>query len=216
MFHVYKTLTSDVTNAYAGNVASKFEVKLGLKLPGTAWKVSIVSAMLPRMALFKDLQNETKNLIEMWYDVDGISDSSKRKHAWFHANDLKFLERTYKGQTGIDFMNEVKVLKDERRNIRITAGKKVLDAHWVKLEWKREAGEPELLMHHSNPGTHNRILRKFAETMDWVDTGNFNEYVGMNLVISYPSHIRETSEFSTNDAHKVDAMWMQLSSKADF
>ena len=33
MWHVYKTLTSDVTADYAGNVANKFKVKLGLRLP---------------------------------------------------------------------------------------------------------------------------------------------------------------------------------------
>ena len=114
-------------------------------------------------------------------------------------------------------MNEVKGLIDERRNILIPTGKKVLDAQWVKLEWKREAGEPELLMHHSDLGTGNRILRKFADTMDWLNTANYkDDHAGMNLLISHPSHIRETTDLANGEAHKLDATWMMLSRKADF
>ena len=45
MFHVYKTLVSDVTADYSGNVGNKFKVKLGLQVPGGTWKVSIHSAI---------------------------------------------------------------------------------------------------------------------------------------------------------------------------
>lgn len=55
MSNIYLTLVSDVTSDYASNVANQFEVKLGLRLSGTRWKVSIASAILPKMALFKDL-----------------------------------------------------------------------------------------------------------------------------------------------------------------
>ena len=47
------------------------------------------------MSLFKDLQSETENLIEMWYDVDGVSVADKRKKAWLHGKDLKYLETNY-------------------------------------------------------------------------------------------------------------------------
>ena len=113
---VYLTLVSDVTKNYSGNVANKFKVKPGLRLPGEGWKGSIGSAILPRMALFKDLQSETKNLIEMWYDVDGVSDSTKRRNAWVNGDDLKALEKDYKCRTGVEFMNEIKSLLDERRD----------------------------------------------------------------------------------------------------
>ena len=214
---VYLTLVSDVTSDYGSNVANTFKVKPQLRLPGEGWKVSIVSAILPRMALFKDLQSETKNLIEMWYDVDGVSDSTKRKKAWLHGNDLKAWEKAYKCRTGTDFMNEVKSLLDERRHTHIFSGKKILDAQWANLEWKQAVGEPELVMEHSDPGTHSQILKKFAETMQWRRKTNHIDYeAGPNLVIGYPSHIREVSELSNGEPTKTDAHWLILSSKAHF
>ena len=61
MSNIYLTLISDVTQNYLSNVANQFKVKPGLRLHGEGWKVSIVSAILPKM--FKDLQSETNDLI---------------------------------------------------------------------------------------------------------------------------------------------------------
>ena len=212
MKNVYLTLVSDVTADYKANVANKFKMKPELRLPGEGWKVSIVSAILPRMALFKELQSENE-LIEVWFDVVGIN-----KHRInFYGADLKALESLFKCRNGVDFMNEVKQLLDERREFRIPAGRKVLDAKFAKLEWKREASEPELLLHHTDPSTKNMILRKFAHAMRWINRENFQDgHIGINLVLSYPSHIRETSDLANNQAHTLDAKWLHLSSKVDF
>ena len=184
MSHVYRTLVSDGTSDYSGNVANKFKVKPRLRLPGQGWKVSITSAILPKMALFKELQSETKNLIELWFDVDGVSDSLKRKNGYFHANDLKALEKDHKCRTGVEFMNEVKSLLDERRHSHIASGKKVKTGHWTNLAWKREASEPELVIEHSTSGVTNLIGKKFAETMQWVKkTNNLAYRAGPNMVI---------------------------------
>ena len=216
MSNVYLTLVSDVTSDYASNVANKFKVKPQLRLPGEGWKVSIVSAIVPRMALFKELQSES-NLIEMWYDIEGGVGNQRRLKTWIEGKDLKFLESLYKCRTGVDFMNEVKGLLEERREYRIPLGKRVLDAKWTKLEWKRDAGEPELLMPHSHSSTDNRISRKLAKTMHWINPSNLNDgHMGMNLLFSYPSHTRETSDLSNNEVHKLDATWVYLSSKVDF
>ena len=215
MSNIYLTLVSDVTAAYGGNVANRFKMKPQLRLPGEGWKVSIVSAILPRMALFKELQSE-KNLIEMWYDVEGGIGSQRRLKTWIEGTDIQYLESLYKCRTGVDFMNEVKVMLEERREYRIPLGKKVLDANWTTLEWKREASEPELLMHHSHSSTDNRILRKFAKPLHWINPSNLNDgHMGMNVVFSYPSHTRETSDLDNNEVHKLDATWMYWSSKID-
>ena len=97
MWHVYRTLVSDVTKDYSSNVANKFKVKLDLKLPGQGWKVSIISAIVPRMALFKDLQNESRNLVEVWYNVEGVTSfrNQNRKKGWFAPADLRALEKDY-------------------------------------------------------------------------------------------------------------------------
>ena len=217
MSNIYLTLVSDVTQNYLSNVANQFKVKPGLRLHGEGWKVSIVSAILPKMSLFKDLQSETNDLIQIWFDVDGLNSLEKRKKGHGNANDLKTMKKENKCRTGIEFMNEVKSLLDERRQTQIPAGKKILDPQWVNLEWKREASEPELLIHHSDPGTSVMILKKFSEMMQWVNKTNHLDYhAGPNLVISYPSHIRQTSDLSINEPSKIDSNWLYLSSKADF
>ena len=146
MWHVYRTLVSDVTNDYSSNVANKFKVKLDLKLPGQGWKVSIVSAIVSRMALFKDLQNESKNLVEVWYNVEGVTSFKQRnrKKGYFAPADLRALEKDYKCTTGVEWMNEVKALLDWRRHDSIPSGKKILDTQWVKLDWTRDQSELKL------------------------------------------------------------------------
>ena len=220
MSHVYRTLVSDVTKDYPGNVANKFKVKPGLRLPGQGWKVSIVSAILPKMALLKDLQSETKNLIELWFDVDGVSsvNQQNRQKGYVRANDLKALEKDYKCRTGVEFMNEVKHLLDERRHNLIPSGKKILESQWVNLEWKRKGSEPELMIHHSDPGTSIVMLKKFASKMQWFDTSHPDDVnANHNLVISYPSHTRERSELNSYaKTFSYDANNVYYSSKADF
>ena len=218
MSNVYLTLVSDVTPNYKNNVANQFKVNPGLRLHGEGWKVSIVSAILPKMSLFKELQSETKDLMQIWFDapVKYVGDS-KRKKGYVHADDLKAMEKENKVRTGIEFMNEIKSLLDERRQAHIPGGKQLVSSQWVNLEWKREASEPELMIHHSDPGTQVMILKKLSEMMRWVNkTNHYNHNAGPNLVISYPSHIRSPSELSSNEATKIDSNWLYLSSKPDF
>jgi len=61
MSTIYLTLVSDVTSDYASNVANQFKVKPNLRLHGEGWKVSIASAILPKMTLFKNLQSANVN-----------------------------------------------------------------------------------------------------------------------------------------------------------
>ena len=216
MSNVYLTLVSDVTKDYSSNVANKFKVKLGLRLPGEGWKVSIVSAIVPKMALFKDLQSETKNLLEIWFDVDGVTTLLKRKKGYVHGSDLRIMEKESMCKTEIELMNECKSLLDERRQAQVPVGKKILVNQWVNLEWKREQSEPELMIHHSDPGTSTIIMKNFADLMLWRDKPtNVDYHSGTNLVISYPSLTRKTSELSVNEPTRTDANWLYLSSKVD-
>ena len=177
MWHVYKTAVSDVTRDYAGNTANQFKVKLGLKLLGKGWKVAVHNAIVPKMALFKDLQKETKNLMEFWLDIEGVTNlAERRKKGYVHANDLKALEKEHKCRTGVDFMNEVKALMDERRHANIPGGKKIKSGHWTELAWKRDASEPELVIEHASAGVTNQVLKKFAQAMLWMNTTNNRHY----------------------------------------
>ena len=218
MSNVYLTLVSDVSADYAGNVANKFKVKPQLRLHGEGWKVSVVSAILPKMALFKNLQSETKNLMEFWLDIEGVANlGERRKKGYVHANDLKALEKEHKCRTGVDFMNEVKALMDERRHANIPGGKKVKSGHWTELTWKRDASEPELVIEHASAGVTNQILKKFAQSMLWMKTTNNLHYLsGPNMVITYPSQTRDVSELSNGEPTHSDASWLFLSGKSDF
>ena len=215
MSNVYVTLVSDVTSDYGSNVANKFKVKPQLRLPGEGWKVAIQSAILPRMALFKDLKKENRfSMIEIRYKVEGVTTEQKTN---ISAADLRGLESRFKCRNGVDFMNEVKHLLEERRELKIPSGKKVLDTQITKLEWKRDNGEPELVLHHSDPSTTILILRQFADAMHWINTSNYNDgHLGLNLVLSYPSHTRETSEVVGNVPASLDNTWLHLSSKVDW
>ena len=214
MKDVYVTLVSDVTSDYSANVANHFKIKPELRLPGEGWKVSIQSAILPRMTLFKDLQKETSfNLIEIRYKVNGVTAVQK---TYFAGVDLKNLESYFGCDNGVDFMNTIKHLLEERRDLAIPSGKKVEDTQIIKLEWKRELDKPELILQHSDPTTTVLILRKFADAMGWLNRNNYNDgHLGLNLVLSYPSHVRETSELSINVPAKLDGTWLHLSSKVD-
>lgn len=217
MSNVYLTLVSDVTSDYASNVANKFKVKSKLRLPGEGWKVSIVSAVLPKMALFKNLQSETKNLMELWHTIDGVNILDSRKKGWFNVTDLKDLEKQHKCRTGVEFMNELKNLLNETRDIYIPRGKDIKKGQWTELEWKREVGEPELIMQKSDPTTSTMILKKLPKSMVWIKkTGHVDYQAGRNLIISYPDHTRKLSELSTGEPTKLDASWLYLSSKSEF
>ena len=69
MSSIYLTLVSDVTKDYTGNVANQFKVKPQLMLPGQEWKVSIASPILPKMALFQNLQRANVNLMALWSET---------------------------------------------------------------------------------------------------------------------------------------------------
>ena len=215
MSNVYVTLVSDTTADYSGNVANKFKVKPKLRLPGEGWKVSIQSAILPRMALFKSFHKDKRfNLMELRYKVDG--DAAEKK-SFLSVEDLITLEGLFMCKTGIDFMNCVKHILEERRALLVPSGKKILDSQFIKLEWKKDRGEPELMLHHSDPSTTVLILRSFADAMNWLNKANYNDgHLGLNLVLSYPSNTREKSELSVDTAATLDATWLHLSSKVDW
>ena len=75
MSNIYLILVSDATKDYTGNVANCVKVKPQLMLPGQGWKVSIASAILPKMALFKNLQSADVNLMELWAETEKAGQS---------------------------------------------------------------------------------------------------------------------------------------------
>ena len=64
----------------------------------------IASALLPKMALFKDLQSANVNLIELWYEAEKAGQSDVWKKGHIHATDLREWEKAGACHEGVDFL----------------------------------------------------------------------------------------------------------------
>ena len=93
MSNIYLTLVSDVTQNYASHVANQVKVRPGLRLHGEGWKVSIASAILPKMSLFKDLQSADVNLMELWAETEKANQSGVLQKGYISASDLREWEK---------------------------------------------------------------------------------------------------------------------------
>ena len=109
MSNVHLTLLSDVTSDYANNEANHFKVKLNpsLKLPESGWKVAIAYAVLPKMAVFKHLQSQSVNLIELWYEAEIPGQSDVWKKDYLSPAELRQWEKAGACHDGVDFFNSL-------------------------------------------------------------------------------------------------------------
>lgn len=64
----------------------------------------IALALLPKMALFKDLQSANVNLIELWYEAEKAGQSNVWKKSHIHATDLREWEKAGACHEGVDFL----------------------------------------------------------------------------------------------------------------
>ena len=217
MFHVYETLTSDVTSDFAGNVASKFKVKPGLNLPGLRWKVSIISAMLPKMALFKDLQTSNVNLITFYGKTEKRGATDEWTKAEFNASDVKALEKSPMSVTAQDFFNCIRHKLDESAHGNLTSGFKFSDG-WTHLAWDKTGAQPELIIG-TEDSTNILVVNKiFANKMGWTKTdASGNISLGTNMVPDYTTYAQGTSSLSNGKAiAKSNATHVKLNALSDW
>lgn len=165
MWHVYRTATSNVTASYKNNVANTFKVNLGLRLPGKGWKVSIVSAMLPKMALFKDMQDESVNLMELWAKTEHASNSDKWKKGKVKASNLKAWEKSESCGTTEEFFNCVKHRLEETAHAELDADYKIDPARWIHLEWDKKGAHPELVIKKTTEYNTICVYKPFADVL---------------------------------------------------
>ena len=165
MWHVYRTTTSNVTASYKNNVANTFKVNLGLRLPGKGWKVSIVSAMLPKMALFKDMQDESVNLMELWAKTEHASNSDKWKKGKVKASNLKAWEKSESCGTAEEFFNCVKHRLEETAHAELDADYKIDPARWIHLEWDKKGAHPELVIKKTTEYNTICVYKPFADVL---------------------------------------------------
>ena len=108
MSNIYLTLVSDATKDYMGNVANRLQVKPQLMLPEQGWKVLIAPAILPKMALFKNLESANVNLMELWAETEKAGQSDEWQNGYVNADDLREWEKAGACHEGVDFFNTVK------------------------------------------------------------------------------------------------------------
>ena len=194
MCHVYQTVASDVTNDYSGNVANKFKVKLGLKLPGEGWKVSIVSAILPKMALFKDLQSSGVNLMELWAKTEKRGQSDVWQNGYFKSTDLREWEKADTCSTAEEFFNAVKHRLEETAHASLDNGYMFSKARWINLAWDTTGAHPELVIANKNI---IRFYKAFPQALGWINpTTNQDEFMGKNMVHGYANHTKGATSLS--------------------
>ena len=145
MSNIYLTLVSDVTKDYTGNVANRFKVKPQFMLPGQGWKVWIASAILPKMALFKNLQSANVNLMELWAETEKAGQSDVLQNGYVNADDLREWEKAGACHEGLDFFNTVKHRIEETAYASLDDGFKFSSARWHTLTWNKDGVQPELV-----------------------------------------------------------------------
>ena len=73
------------------------------------------------------------------------------------------------------------------------------------------------MIEHATSGVTNLIGTKLAETMGWVKkNNNVDDEVGANMVITYPSQIRENTELASKEPTYTNSTWLHLSGKPDY
>jgi len=218
MSNIYLTFVSDVTKDYTSNVANSFKVKPNLRLHGEGWKVSIASAMLPKMALFKSLQTANVNLIELYAKTQKVGQTAAWKNGFVKSADLRVWEKTGCCRDGVDFFNSVKHRLEETLHASLDAGYTISADRWLTFQWKKDGVQPELVLHKTTSNANLIYLHKpFVETMQWMSTKNNQaEYMGPNLVHGYASHTKGASSLDNGKPTKILGNWVHLSTLSDW
>ena len=215
MSHIYLTLVSDVTKKYIGNVGNQFTMKPNLRLHGTGWKVSIATAILPKMSLFKSLQNADVNLMELWSKTKKQGQSDAYQKGYFKSTDLRSWEQANTCHEGIDFFNTVKHRIEETAHASLDDGFQFGD--WHSYEWNKEGVQPELVLTHSAKANTCYIYKPFAEALGWLNsTSHQADFAGPNLIHSYPNHTKGASSLLNNKPTNILGNWLWLSMLSDW
>ena len=217
MWHIYRTLTSDVTNDYSGNVANKFKVKLGLTLPGEGWKVSIISAILPKMALFKDLKTSNVNLMSLFGKTEKNGASDQWIQGAFKSSDLQTWEKSHMCTTAEEFFNCVMHRLDETAHANLDSGFK-FSTEWTRLAWDKNGAQPEMIISTALAANLLYVQKTFSNALGWTkadDSGKIS--LGKNMIPRYGTYAKGTSSLSNGKALTLYAgQYVQLNALSDW
>ena len=217
MSNVYLTLVSDVTSDYASNVANKFKVKPGLRLFGDGWKVSIHSAVLPKMAMFKELQSSTDALIALKGQAEKAGASDVWVSGKLYGSDLLEIEKSETSTTAEDFFSQVIDRIDRNAHAALLTGYKFSQDR-ARLVWDKTRVQPELSIASSNRRNVLLIHKTFAKAMRWSNTDDGGTIsMGPYMVPDYPSYTSGSSSLGRGRTFSLVAnKWLELNGLTDW
>ena len=217
MKNVYLTLVSDVTADYSANVANQFKIKPNLRLPGKGWKVSIQSAILPKMALFKDLQTGNTNLITFYGKTVKNGAPNTLVEASFKSSDLPALEKSQMSATAQDFFNCVMHRLDEAGHKKMTGGFK-FSSECMHLAWDKKAAQPEMIISATSASNLLYFHKTLANTMGWAKTNDSGTIsLGANMLPDYATYQKGQSSLSNGKTFKLAfGSYVQLNTMTDW
>ena len=188
MKNVYLTLVSDVTADYDSNVANKFKLKPDLRLPGEGWKVSIQSAILLKMALFKELHSSNVNLITLYGKSVKNGAPNTVVEASFKSSELPVLEKNLMATTAEDFFNCIMHKLCETGHSKLSGGFK-FSKEWTRLTWDKNGAHPEMIISSASATNLLYVHKTFANKMGWTKEGSNGKLkLGRNMVPVYATY----------------------------
>ena len=215
---MYLTLVSDVTSDYASNVANKFKVKTGLRLHGEGWKVSIVSAMLPKMALFKDLQDVNADLIVVYGKSEKRGQTDQFTKGNVEASYLRTWETADIGSTAQDFFHAVKQRLEETGYTNLDAGFTFSSKQSPRLAWDKNGSQPEMVIANTNEASNLCYINKsLASALGWAhQKPNGDVIIGKNMVHGYADNTKGTTSLTNGKVIVKDNNFFKLSTLSDW
>ena len=84
--------------------------------------MSIASAILPKMASFKNLQSANVNLMKLWSETEKAGQSDVWQNGYANADDLREWEKAGACHEGVDFFNTVKHRIEETAHASLDDG----------------------------------------------------------------------------------------------
>ena len=203
MKDIYLTLVSDVTSDYSGNVANKFKIKPKLRLPGEGWKVSIQSAILPKMSLFKDMQSENVAVVSTYGKTEKSGGIDNWSYGWIKSGLFKEWEKNHMATTAEDFFNRMIHRIKETTYANMASGYK-FSKDRLSLDWDKNAAESEIIISSDSQNNVLSLEKSFGKKMGWIveeSAGKFK--AGKNMVQGYHTYAKGTTSLSNGREMKL-------------
>ena len=179
--------------------------------------INIVSAVLPTMALFKDVQTLTDNLITLYGKTVKVGGTDTWKRGDFKGSDIQALENSPMSTNVHDFFNCVMHKLNERAHAGLDTGYKFSNK-WVQFAWDKTRAQPEIILQSSDTNNLLYVHKTFANKMGWTETDDSGKIIlGKNMVPDYTTYGEGTSSLSNGKAFKLFfGKWIQLNALSDW